>query len=252
MLNNLKVKSLSLEVSDLDPEKGIVSGYLAAFDVMDSDGEMFRKGAFTDSLEKRGPKSLGNRKIAHLFDHDWSSPIGRFTELFEDEFGLRFVSKLGRSQKAKDVLYDYQDGILREHSVGFYYKNAGTNFKSDASGKYTELTDINMFEGSTVTFGANSLTPVLEVKSEKKLVDELAKLEEEMDKYLDIISKGEGTDERFYQLEMGLKTLKAKYRELYEKYNSSKEIITGKYEEEKQEESPKFSAIKTLNIYLSN
>lgn len=242
---NLKVKTLALELSDLDPKNRRVSGYFASFNTLDSDSDIIRKGAFTDSILQRGPQSAGNRKIAHLWEHDWSLPIGKLLELHEDDFGLKFVSQLGRSEKANDVFLNYQDGILREHSVGFYYLPDGTELVQDSKiGAYTNITNVELFEGSSVTFGSNSLTPVLDVYKSENITEQLQLLEDEMAKYIDLLRNGEGTDERFYQIEMGLKTLQSKYSELFANKTKTPQ------QDEVKIVSPEFNALKTIKHYL--
>ena len=81
-------------MEDLDEGSRQVKGYFASFDTLDSDNDVIRQGAFTKSIAERGPSSLGNRKIAHLRDHDFTHQIGRIDELGEDSKGLYFVSTL--------------------------------------------------------------------------------------------------------------------------------------------------------------
>jgi hypothetical protein len=38
-------KNLALEIKDIDDKEGIVSGYYAAFDSIDADNDVIRKGA---------------------------------------------------------------------------------------------------------------------------------------------------------------------------------------------------------------
>lgn len=224
--NYLKSKTLSLNVTDIDPATRKVVGYFASFNTIDSDDDMILKGAFAKSIEEKGPLSASNRKIAHLWNHDWNEPIGKILELHEDDYGLKFVSQLGRSQKGQDVFLNYQDGILREHSVGFYYLPEGTRLINDGKISYAEISLVDLVEGSTVTFGANSLTPVIDVTKGEDVEEALNQLNTEMMRYYEILRNGTGSDERFYEIEMGLKTLQAKYFELL----SPKEVVTKEIE----------------------
>lgn len=214
---NIKAKTLALNVSDIDASTRKVVGYFASFNTLDADGDIIRKGAFAQSIALKGANSPSNRKIAHLWNHDWSEPIGKLLELFEDDYGLKFVSQLGRSTKAQDTFLNYQDGIIREHSVGFYYLPGGAEVVTDKLGTYTNVTNVDLIEGSSVTFGANSLTPVIDVNKTEQVQDMLAFLNKQMERYIDVLRNGEGTDERFYELEMGLRTLQAMYNELIQK-----------------------------------
>ena len=87
------VKTVSIKVTDLDEGSRQVKGYFSSFDTIDSDRDVIRKGAFSKSINERGPQSSGNRKIAHLRNHDWEQQIGNPIELFEDSKGLGFVSQ---------------------------------------------------------------------------------------------------------------------------------------------------------------
>lgn len=149
-------KDCGLEVKDVDAKKGIVEGYLSAFGNIDSDEDMVLPGAFKKTILENGPNSPKPR-IKHLRDH-WDT-VGVFQELEEDSYGLRYVSKLGRSRLAKDTLMDYEDGIITEHSIGFNI------IKSNDQGEYREITEVKLWEGSSLTkWGANEDTPVTGVK----------------------------------------------------------------------------------------
>jgi HK97 family phage prohead protease len=160
------------EIKEMNAETRKVKMYLAKFDNMDSDGDIIRKGAFKKSIQEHGPNSASNRKIAFLRHHDWQQPIGKFLELTEDDYGLLAVAEMGRSSLAEDAWKDYEDGIIREHSIGFQYMKDKIKFIEDDNlpmGGYWEVTEVKLYEGSAVTFGANDMTNVIAVmKSEEK------------------------------------------------------------------------------------
>jgi len=85
------VKTVSIKVTDLDEGSRQVKGYFSSFDTIDSDRDVIRKGAFSKSINERGPQSSGNRKIAHLRNHDWEQQIGNPIELFEDSKVIKTV-----------------------------------------------------------------------------------------------------------------------------------------------------------------
>lgn len=204
-------KNLNVEVRDIDEKEGIVSGYFASFDTIDSDNDVIRKGAFKKSIQERGPLSAGNRKIAHLRNHDWDRQIGKILELEEDEYGLKFVSKMGRSTEGRDALLDYQDGILREHSIGFNY--IGDKVKFVEQSEYREeghfdITEVKLWEGSGVTFGSNSLTPVIDAaKSSGDYNDLISKIHILEESFMKAIKNGKGTDARLENIEMRFKQI---------------------------------------------
>ena len=212
--NIYSTKSQGLEVKDLDEGSRKVALYLSRFDTMDSDNDIIRRGAFTKSIQQRGPMAASNRKIAFLRYHNWEMPIGKFLELAEDEFGLYAVAQLGNSTLGNDALADYKDGIINEHSIGFKYVKDKIRFVDDATldnglDGYYEITEVNLFEGSAVTFGANENTPVVEVAKTQGRIETLDQLGLEIDTVLKAIKGGQGSDDRQYNLEMKLKYLNA-------------------------------------------
>lgn len=226
-----KIKNQSLGVKDIDLEKREVAMYLSHFNNIDSDCDLLVKGCFKKSILERGVDSVSNRKIAFLRYHDWQKPIGKFTRLEEDEVGLFAVAKLGSSTLGNDALLDYQDEIIREHSIGFKYIQDKIKFIEDSSmesGGYYLISEVALWEGSAVTFGANELTPVLGVSKGEDKVDVIHDISSEMDLIFKSIINGKGSDERLYQLEMKHKFLLSQLQEiaLKEKFNPKETIIT--------------------------
>lgn len=220
------VKSASIEVKDIDENNRIVKGYLSSFNTKDSDSDVIRKGAFKKSIKERGVESKSNRKIAHLRNHDWEQQIGVFKELAEDDYGLYFVSQLGRSTKGTDALLDYQDGILREHSIGFNYVDGKISKKEDDEhGEYYEIKEVILWEGSGVTFGANEFTPVLEANKSILDSDYLEKLNSEMNTLIKALKNGKGTDDRLENIELKLKQIQQKYNSLLEVKSFNKDTL---------------------------
>jgi HK97 family phage prohead protease len=185
---------------------------LSKFDNIDSDGDVIRKGAFSKSIQDRGPESPSNRKIAFLRHHDWEQQIGKFISLEETGDGLVAIGELGRSSKGNDALLDYQDGIIKEHSIGFNYIQDKMDLVTAGSGDFWDIKEVALWEGSAVTFGANALTPTLDVSKGTKteLID---KINEKMSGLISAIKSG-GTDERLYNIEMALKVCQTQFNNL--------------------------------------
>lgn len=206
-----QIKAQSLEIKDLDENSRKVAFYLSAFDKMDADSDIIRRGAFKKSIQERGPQSMSNRKIAFLRYHNWEMPIGKFTELAEDDYGLFAVGELGNSTLGTDALHDYKDGIIREHSIGFKYIADKIKFiETGADGEgFFEVNEVALWEGSAVTFGANEFTNVVEVAKTQGHENTAQKLSQEIDVTIKALAAGKGTDERLYNMEMKLKFLNA-------------------------------------------
>jgi len=210
MKNNLYSTKSALEIKDLDSENRKVVVYLAKFDNIDSDNDMFVKGAFSKSLQERGPQSTSNRKIAFLRHHNWEMPIGKFLDLSEDDNGLYAVGQLGRSTLGEDAFKDYEDGIIREHSIGFQYIGDKTRWMEDSTmekGGYYQLGEVKLFEGSAVTFGANEMTNVVDVIKSENKNEIIERISNDLHIVIKALSNGKGTDERLYELEMKSKYL---------------------------------------------
>jgi len=205
------VKS-GFEIKDMDSEKKQVAVYLSRFDIIDSDNDIIRRGAFTKSIQERGPMSGSNRQIAFLRWHDWEKPIGKFLDLQEDEKGLFAIGQLGHSRIGEDAWNDYADGIIREHSIGFKYISDKMKWIEDPTqpaGGYWNITELMLFEGSAVTFGANEFTNVVDVMKGQNKIDHVQKLSNEIDVVIKALSNGKGSDERLFEMEMKLKFLNA-------------------------------------------
>ena len=213
IFKQFEVKTQSLSVKDVDIQTRRVKVQLAAFNNIDSDKDVIRKGAFAKSISERGAESQSNRKIAFLRYHDFSHQIGKFLTLEETDFGLVAVAELGRSTKGNDAMLDYQDGIIKEHSIGFNYVADKMQLVGEGDQAYFDIKEVVLWEGSAVTFGANSLTPTLDV-SKGNHAEVLETLNKEMAAYLYALKEGKGTDERLYSIEMGLKVCQQKYNSL--------------------------------------
>jgi HK97 family phage prohead protease len=209
VINSYSTKTTA-EIKDISADKREVAIYLSKFDNVDSDLDMIKKGAFKKSIEERGPSSVSNRKIAFLRYHDWEHQIGKFLSLQEDDNGLFAVAQCGKSTKGEDAWQDYQDGIIREHSIGFQYIQDKIKWVDDATmdkGGYYLISEVKLFEGSAVLFGANEETPVIDVMKSENRKTYAQKLSTDIDLVTRAIVKGQGTDDRLYELEMKLKYL---------------------------------------------
>jgi HK97 family phage prohead protease len=207
--SNYSVKG-GFEIKEMDSTKREVVVYLAKFDNMDSDFDVIRKGAFAKSLLEHGVNSSSNRKIAFLRHHNWEMQIGKFMALEEDNYGLLGRAQLGRSTMGEDAWRDYEDGIIREHSIGFQYVKDKTKWIDDATsplGGYYDITEVKLFEGSAVTFGANEMTNVVEVIKSQSRESISEQLTQSINTCVKALVNGKGSDERLFELEMKLKYL---------------------------------------------
>lgn len=176
-----------------DSESRIVSGYLASFNNIDSDGDLLLPGCFTKSITDRGPSSSTARKIAFVWSHNIKEPIGHFTKLQEDETGLYFEAYVDKTQKGDEVLEMYKSGTLNQHSIGYEYvwDQCKPEEQKDGSTVFA-CYEIKLWEGSPVTIGANENTPFTGFKSEQ--TDDIRK---ELHKELNQVLKSLDSDIQF-------------------------------------------------------
>jgi HK97 family phage prohead protease len=218
-------------IEDVDDVKGIVTGYFSAFNNIDSDGDVIVSGAYKKTVAENGPQ--GRNRIMHLLQHNPLMPLGKPTELMEDAKGLRFTSKITETSYGKDVIKLYAEGVFNEHSVGFEI------IKADNKAGYREIREIKLWEGSTVTWGANPNTPIESMKSWDK-----PKSEEMLAKFCNILRNGDLTDEGMIQLEIGLKQLENHLKAL-----ESVQIVESEETQFKSEEDPTIAMALEFEYY---
>lgn len=148
----LELKALS--------EKGHFTGYGSVFDVKDHYSDIVVKGAFADTLAKH---EKAGRYPPMLWQHDMHEPIGLFTDMAEDDHGLKVEGRLliDSDPVARRAYAHLDAGSVSGLSIGYipadehYDKESGVN----------NLLAIDLWEVSIVTIPANDAARVGEVKS---------------------------------------------------------------------------------------
>ncbi len=247
---SIKTSQAKVSVKDIDTTKRIVTGYFNTYNYLDSDNEILLPGSAKKSIAERGVYSNATAKIKHALNHDLTQLPGKLVTLEEKEKGnlngIYFESKMTDTTLGNDTLKNYLEGIYDNHSIGFKYiqgdiisRNSHGN--SSESKKWNEIMsmiknpevmkdldevaiikEIQLFEGSTVAFGANSLTPFLGVKSGNKKAYELM-LIEKICSFERVLKSGTQSDEMMSQIEVMSLQLKQMMKELCEKLPEAKE-----------------------------
>jgi|SRR5581483_4333216 len=140
-------------------EERTVKGYLIVWGVVDCYGTMFMKGCCAKSINDRGPQSNSKYKITFLWQHRQDDPIGQFTVLKEDDYGLYFEAVVDDPEEvptAKRALNQIKSGTINQFSAGFDY--VWDKMEYDQSTDSILLKEIDLYEGSAVTIGANTET----------------------------------------------------------------------------------------------
>lgn len=199
-------------IKDIDATGRTVQFYGSAFGNEDSDGDIIMPGAFTKTILENGPNSRQPR-IKHLLQHSTQRIIGKFTELAEDQKGLLCTSILANTKDADDALALYELDLF-EHSVGFQtIKWEGDN--SDPENYLRRLTELKLWEVSSVTWGANAETPLVGIKARGPKADAAVDvLNARMSKLFKALRTGNMQDATYEQLQAEADSLQTAYKGL--------------------------------------
>jgi HK97 family phage prohead protease len=210
-----------------------VEGYFAGFGNIDNDNDRILEGAFSKSIQEHGPASASNRKIAPLAYHDTTRPIGVIQELREEPQGLYFRSKMGTHTEGNDFLKMYQEGLIREHSIGFnYIADKIRPTEDEQRGTIWDIYEVKLWEGSAVVFGSNSETPNLSIiKSQEDLNKELQKLNERMEVFTKALTDGKLSEKYNNLFTLELMQIQKEYNSLV----NFEEPLKDTFKEEKAE-----------------
>lgn len=161
---NIEYKELVFDVKAAGAE-GEFEGYASVFGVVDLGNDVVQPGAFA--------KSLNERKVKMLWQHDTGQPIGVWTEIREDDRGLYVRGKLILDvQRGKEAAALLKAGALDSMSIGFRTVVSEINNDSDVR----KLVELELHEISLVTF---PMLPDAMVTSAKSI-----KTEREFEKFL--------------------------------------------------------------------
>lgn len=252
-------------VQDVDTKSRDVTGFFNVFNFVDSDGDVLLSGCCDNSIKQRGVDSEAGAKIKHALFHDLTRLPGKLKELKQETVdgltGLWFRTTMDTSTDGNDTLIKYNDGIYDNHSIGFRYmmdrmklveRDAHGNSKqwdnlmdtlvnpqeADSWDALWVMSEIKLFEGSTVAFGANSASVALSVgKSENKesyfigMLDRISRLEK-------FIKSSSASDDAIMAVEVECSQLKQSMDSLREDYFNNtlsvKEQLLKKAQEERE------------------
>lgn len=280
LLNQKKAKAYAVwadqatKVIDVDLSKRVVTGLYNTQYFFDEDCDVILPGANSKSIHERGPNSSAIQKIKHLKDHDWSQIPAKLEVLDERTVnvggrsltGTYFEAKMINTTLGNDLLIGYQEGVYDNHSFGFRYLEG--KYIEEGNEEWDKILallinpeeaqkvgylfawkELKMYEGSSVAFGANSLTPYLGVKSKDKNLLALKVIER-----IDLIEKqlrgGTQSDDCLQSLEMQMLQLKQFVSELFmEAEQDIKRTLSETGRAESLQSESLVNAIKNLKLY---
>ena len=136
------------------------TGYGSVFGVIDAYGDTIEKGAFDTSIETY----KATKKMPFMFlNHDlYSLPIGKYTSLESDDYGLLVSGELINTTDGNNTYEALKAGVVDGLSIGFFPEKFNTN----ETGR--NFTQVDLIEVSVVTFPANTAARIESVKSALK------------------------------------------------------------------------------------
>lgn len=154
-------KQLSIDVKDLDDNKGIVKAYANVYDYEDSDGDISAKGSFTKTVEEN------YKRIRVLKDHIPRTTLGVPLHIdTQDTYGLLTTTKFNlQKEVARDMYTDIklmvENDLNAELSIGYEVVSRSKSNKK-------VINEYKLFEYSFLSsWGANMLSTVTDVKNIK-------------------------------------------------------------------------------------
>lgn len=134
-------------------EEGIIEGYAAVWNTVDSYDSTFQRGAFTKTLQERG------HRVKILWNHE-DEVIGKPLEIREDDKGLFVRAQLVLSvPKAREVYDLVKAGAIDTFSFGF------RTIKDKWVNSVRTITEVMLLEISPVIFEANNNAVITGVRA---------------------------------------------------------------------------------------
>ena len=153
-----EVRNIAFELKAVGND-GTFEGYASVFGVRDSYDDVIEAGAYAITLAAH--RSAGTMP-AMLWQHDATTPIGVWTEMFEDSKGLFIRGRLALDTvKGAEAYALMKMGALNGLSIGFVSKQWGYDRDTDVR----TLTEVELWEVSLVTFPSNDKSRITGIKA---------------------------------------------------------------------------------------
>lgn len=159
------------EIKEMDDETGEFEGYGSTFGgEPDSYGDVIAKGAYKETLKEHKAKGTMPKMF---WQHDSHEVIGKWLEATEDNHGLKMRGKLNLAvQRGREAYALLKDRDIDGLSIGYSIRK----YESDEETGVWYLKELDLFEVSVVSIGANENATVSAVKAQKAQHEILEKL----------------------------------------------------------------------------
>lgn len=159
-MKNQATLNLPLQIRSLNTNSGVFEGYASVFDNVDSFGTAVVKGAFINTIKRWKEK---NKFPPLLWQHQTNEPVGIFTEITEDDYGLKVTGKLliDDDPLAKRAYAHLKAGSINGLSIGFHIIDIEHNSSLDIE----IIREVELLEISLVTFPSNEMATVTSLRT---------------------------------------------------------------------------------------
>lgn len=264
-----------MHVKDVDTEKKTVSMVWNTYNFLDSQGDVLLKGCSEASIKQNqinDPAAKNPAKIKHALHHDLRlvpSVVtmlkeGGFTYKGKGYFGILAESRFTDSTLGKDTLINYNEGVIDNHSIGYKYLDLELiDRESKDWDKYIGMLvnpeaaegrdyifvvkQIELYEGSGVSFGANYLTPTLGMKGatqeeiQRILLDKVDAMKHFHDRIVKQVRAGKQSDSTLRKFDLQALQVKQVLRDLLAKEPLDAKKIVNKIEDQVLPLEPKYA-----------
>lgn len=197
-----KRAAMPCEIKDVDINKRILTAYYSAFGNKDSDGDIGTPGMTLKSIAETGPSSAQPR-IKYFLNHDVTHPLGTHKELGEDAHGPWYRAEAGAHAFGVDFLKMVDSGVITEHSYGLSVVRRDKSVNA-------KMLEVKVWEVSPLThWGANPLTPFIDIGKSMTREDEISYFQKKMDSLEKFCRNTDATDETIQSLLLEIKYLTA-------------------------------------------
>ena len=161
-MRGYQIKNISGGILDVDKGSRSVKVAVSQMGSKDRDQQIIDPKAWNRTIREAGP--AGINEVWHLLDHTakFASSLGKPKEVSVVDDKLVFLTSYKDTFAWREVAWPhYEAGDITQHSVGFTALNS---VWEKHNGENVEvLTELKLWEGSAVLWGANANTPTLEV-----------------------------------------------------------------------------------------
>lgn len=159
-----KFKDFAVYYKEDESGNGIIEGYASTWDkVPDAYGDIVRKGAFVDCLDRLEKEG---KSLPFIWSHkldDLDSYLGTVTQIYEDDKGLFFHAELDNTPEARRVRELFKTGRLSKFSFAYNILDEGPVTLENGV-KANELRKLDIFEVTCCLIPANNHAEVTDVK----------------------------------------------------------------------------------------